>query len=69
MRTLCTLMMEKDSYRLLIEHLTDAFAYHQIILDDQGIPVDYVFLEINKAFEEMTGLKRQDKGNVPVSWG
>jgi PAS domain-containing protein len=60
-------MMEKDSYRLLIEHLPDAFAYHQIILDDQGIPVDYIFLEVNKAFEEMTGLKRQDKGNVPVS--
>lgn len=51
---------EKDSYRLLIEHLPDAFAYHQIILDDQGIPVDYIFLEINKAFEEMTGLKRQE---------
>jgi PAS domain S-box-containing protein len=51
---------EKDSYRLLIEHLPDAFAYHQIILDAQGIPVDYIFLEINKAFEEMTGLKRQE---------
>ncbi len=51
---------EKDSYRLLIEHLPDAFAYHQIILDDQGFPVNYIFLEINKAFEEMTGLKRQD---------
>lgn len=51
---------EKDCYRLLIENLPDAFAYHQIILDDQGIPVDYIFLEINKAFEEMTGLKRQE---------
>ena len=51
---------EKESYHLLIEHLPDAFAYHQIILDDQGIPVDYIFLEINKAFEEMTGLKRQE---------
>ena len=51
---------EKDSYRLLIEHLPDAFAYHQIILDDPAIPVDYIFLEINKAFEELTGLKRQE---------
>ncbi len=51
---------EKDSYRLLIEHLPDAFAYHQIIVDDHGRPVDYVFLEINSAFEEMTGLKRKE---------
>ncbi len=50
---------EKDSYRFLIENLTDAFAYHQIVLADDGTPVDYIFLEINGAFEEMTGLKRE----------
>lgn len=50
---------EKDSYRLLIKHLPDAFAYHQIVLDDHGTPEDYIFLEINNAFEEMTGLKRE----------
>jgi diguanylate cyclase (GGDEF)-like protein/PAS domain S-box-containing protein len=50
----------KDSYRLLIEHLPDAFAYHQIILDDHGKPVDYIFLEINSAFEYMTGLSREE---------
>ncbi len=51
---------EKDSYRFLIENLPDAFAYHQILLDDHGTPVDYTFLEINSAFEEMTGLKRKN---------
>ena len=50
---------EKDSYRFLIENLTDAFAYHQIVLADDGTPVDYIFLEVNGAFEEMTGLKRE----------
>lgn len=49
----------KDSYRLLIENLPDAFAYHQVVLDDHGSPVDYIFLEINSAFEKMTGLKRE----------
>jgi PAS domain S-box-containing protein len=51
---------EKDSYRLPIENLPDAFAYHQIILDDHGKPVDYLFLETNSAFEDMTGLKRKE---------
>ncbi len=50
---------EKDIYRFLIENMPDAFAYHQIVLADDGTPVDYIFLEINGAFEEMTGLKRE----------
>jgi PAS domain S-box-containing protein len=51
---------EKDRYRLLMENLPDAYAYHQIILDDRGDPVDYTFLEVNSAFEEMTRLKREN---------
>ena len=35
----------KDKYRLLIDNLPDAFAYHQIITDSSGNPVDYIFLE------------------------
>ena len=50
---------DPDKYRLLIENLPDAYAHHQIILADDGTPVDYIFLEINSAFEEMTGLKRE----------
>ncbi len=50
---------EKDSYRLLIENLPDAFGYHQIILDDQGKPVNYIIAEVNQAYEAMVGLKRE----------
>lgn|GEM_PF-4497866 len=45
-----------DKYRLLIENLTDAYALHRLVTDSEGNPVDYMFLEVNKAFEEMTGL-------------
>ncbi len=48
-----------DKYRLLIKNLPDAFAYHQIITDSGGNPVDYVFLDVNPAFEEITGLTRE----------
>ena len=49
---------EYDKRRLLIENLPDAFAYHQLVTDSKGNPVDYIFLEVNQAFEEMTGFSR-----------
>jgi PAS domain S-box-containing protein len=42
-----------------IENLPDALPTTKIVTDDDGSPVDYIFLEINGAFEEMTGLKRE----------
>jgi len=51
---------EAGKHRLLFEKMPDAFAYHQIVYDKQGVPVDYIFLAINSAFEEMTGLKRKN---------
>jgi PAS domain S-box-containing protein len=45
-------------YRSLFENMSAGFALHEIVTDDEGKPVDYVFLEINPAFEAMTGLTR-----------
>jgi PAS domain S-box-containing protein len=39
--------------------MSEGFAYHRIILDERGNPCDYVFLEVNEAFERLTGLKAQ----------
>ncbi|HKZ41332.1 MAG TPA: response regulator [Candidatus Hodarchaeales archaeon] len=47
-------------YEELFQNLVDGFAYHQIIFDNRDRPVDYVFLEVNPAFEAITGLKRQE---------
>ena len=44
-----------DKHRLLMENLPEAFAYHQVLTDSEGEPVDYIFLDVNWAFEEMTG--------------
>ncbi|OPL09752.1 MAG: hypothetical protein AVO34_04865 [Firmicutes bacterium ML8_F2] len=49
-----------DKHRRLIENLPDAFAYHQIVTDSEGKPVDYIFLDANLTFEKMTGLKKED---------
>jgi PAS domain S-box-containing protein len=40
--------------------MQEGFALHQIICDDEGEPVDYRFLEINPAFERLTGLSRDN---------
>jgi PAS domain S-box-containing protein len=37
-----------------------AFALHEVITDDKGKPVNYRFLDVNPAFEKMTGLKAKD---------
>lgn len=44
---------------LLIETLPYGYARHKVVTDDQGQVVDYTFLVVNKAFEEMTGLGRE----------
>lgn len=46
-------------YKALIENMLDGFAYHKIVFDENDNPVDYVFLEINDAFEKLTGLRKE----------
>ena len=47
----------EQKYRLLFENMTTGFALHEVICDEQGKVVDYRFLEINPAYETLTGLK------------
>ena len=47
-------------YRLLFNSITEAFALHEVVLDDRGEPCDYRFLEVNPAFERLTGLAAQE---------
>ena len=50
----------EEKYRSLFAHQMSAFAYHKIITNKQGKPVDYEFIEINKFFEGLMGLKRKN---------
>jgi PAS domain S-box-containing protein len=47
-------------YRSLFNNMTEGFAIHEIITDNTGTPIDYRFLEINPAFEHLTGLIRDN---------
>jgi PAS domain S-box-containing protein len=50
----------ETSYQLLFREMQAGFALHEIILDDTGKPVDYLFLAVNPAFERLTGLKADE---------
>ena len=50
----------EQKYRNFIETIRNGWAYHKIVVDEKNNPIDYIFLEINHAFEIQTGLKRED---------
>ena len=52
------LTVSKQRYQDLFVNMINGFAYHKIITDKKGVPIDYEFLEINESFEKMTGLDR-----------
>jgi len=53
--------IEKDKeYKLLFDNIINIFSYHKIITDDKGKPIDYEFIDVNPAFEELIGLPKKD---------
>ena len=44
-------------YQQLFENMVEGFASCRLIYDEAGSPCDFVYLSINKVFEELTGLK------------
>ncbi|WP_307831401.1 PAS domain-containing protein, partial [Nitratidesulfovibrio oxamicus] len=51
--------MEHD-FRTLFRKLITSFAVHEMLLDDEGRPVDFRFLTVNPAFEAMAGRRAED---------
>jgi PAS domain S-box-containing protein len=54
------LRASQDQYRALFTAMIDGFGLHEILLDPSGRPVDWRFLDVNPAFEQLTGLKREE---------
>jgi len=55
-----SLRESEEKYRNLFNSMTEGFALHEIICDAEGKPYDYRFLDVNPAFERLTGLKREE---------
>ena len=54
------LQKSEMKFRHLFDNMTSGFALHEIITDDNGKPIDYRFLDINRSFEKLTGLSKGD---------
>ena len=50
----------EERYQMLFSRMLDGFALHKMVVDAEGKPVDYRFLAVNPAFEQMTGLSADD---------
>ncbi|MBP7652140.1 response regulator [Candidatus Dependentiae bacterium] len=59
-RTAEIIETSEKKYKNLFAYMLDGFAIHEIILDDKNYPIDYRFIEVNPAFEALTGLKAND---------
>lgn len=59
-------MVDIEFYKRLINK-SAGYALHRIVLDEEGSPVDYVFIDINETFEEYTGLKGDEILNKKIT--
>ena len=46
-------------YKMLFDNMAQGFALHNLVTDSNGEPKDFLFTDINKTFEEITGLKKE----------
>lgn len=58
--TMGALAESENLYRTLFKEMLNGIAIHEIICDSDGNPTDYRFINVNQAFEQMTGLNRDD---------
>jgi PAS domain S-box-containing protein len=52
------LYQSETTFKTLFMNLKSALCYNKIILNETGIPVDFEYIEVNKAFLEMSGYER-----------
>lgn len=54
------LQRSEERYRTLYSSMNEGVAIHEVIYDDNNVPVDYEIVDVNPAYEEILGIKRED---------
>lgn len=60
-------MKGADKYRILFENMNEGFTLYEVMYDISGNPSDFRYIEVNKAYEHLTGLKAVDIIGKPLS--
>lgn len=50
--------MENAFYERILLSAPFGYGYHKILSDENGLPIDYIFLDVNPMFESITGLQK-----------
>ncbi len=58
-RTENALKESEAKFRSLYENMSEGSAMHTLVYDDQGVPQDYLIMEVNPAFEAQLGILRE----------
>lgn len=53
------LRKSEKKYRNLFESMNNGLAYCELVVDQNNQPIDFIYLEVNKAFERITGIKQK----------
>ena len=59
--------MKTNYHSSILARLPQGYALHKIIYDTIGNPIDYEFIEVNSAYEKITGLSAESIINKPIS--
>ncbi|HAJ33019.1 MAG TPA: hypothetical protein DCK79_06570 [Candidatus Atribacteria bacterium] len=57
----------EKKYHALFDKMLNGFALCKLLTDKRGNPVDYIFLEVNKAFEKINSMKKEEVINKRVT--
>lgn len=49
----------ETDYRKLVDNMLNGLVQYQVVLDENGKPVDALFCAANQAFEQITGIRRE----------
>ena len=56
-RSARSLKESEESYRILFEGIQEGMAYCQMLYDDHGEPIDWLYIKVNAQFTVLTGLE------------
>lgn len=60
LRVETALKESEEKYHRYFTTIPTGWAFHKVIVDENNRPVDYFFIEVNDAFEKLTGLKKEN---------
>ncbi len=54
------IIINKENYQSLFLNLGIGYSYNKVIFDEDGLPCDYQFIEVNQLFEDITAFKSNE---------